>query len=458
MTKYIFMTILTLTMFCQCSDNSSKKTSNKDSRIEFKEDAFGIGDLNKDGIPDSVHISHYKGNSDSQYQNDTISIFFGTKEGGYQLFSQNTPLCCLGGKPLFRRNGTLKLLRFRFTDNISYESYTFRYQQNDFYLIGYDKHCKEEGNESVNFSTKAVELNYEYYGSDDDVEEDKNEYEEDEEEDEDEDEYENDDDDDDDEEGNDDEENEENEENEEKKDSPYIYKKTTRIKYSIIIDSLIPMRKLDNDTQLYRIGEPIKVSGKPNIDINIPNFGIKQTAVGDLNRDGINDYVFIATDTVNMDEEYNGKKTALGIYLSLPNGQLRKYATYYNVVEREEPSQTSVNYELEITKENTLKFGYNVFCYTGSWFVPQYTWEYKYHNGYFYLIKEWYSSLHRASQEKEYKFKNYLTGQSEYRKEDENGNEIKEDEGNDGSTGNSSDKRGKEPEKVFDIESLKVLE
>ena len=149
MTKYIFMTILTLTMFCQCSDNSSKKTSNKDSRIEFKEDAFGIGDLNKDGIPDSVHISHYKGNSDSQYQNDTISIFFGTKEGGYQLFSQTTPLCCLGGKPLFRRNGTLKLLRFRFTDNISYESYTFRYQQNDFYLIGYDKHCKEEGNESA---------------------------------------------------------------------------------------------------------------------------------------------------------------------------------------------------------------------------------------------------------------------------------------------------------------------
>lgn len=404
------MTILTLTMFCQCT--ASKKTSNKDSRIEFKEDEFGIGDLNKDGIPDSVQISHYKGNSDSQYQNDTISIFFGKKDGGYQLFSQTTSLCCLGGKPIFRNNGTLKLLRFRFTDYNNYESYTFRYQyqQNDFYLIGYDKHCKEEGDESVNFLTKVIEMNYEYYGSDGE------------------------------------------EEVEENYDSPYIYKKTTKIRYSIIIDSLIPMRELGNDTQLYRIGEPIKASG----EINIPNFKIKQSAVGDLNRDGLNDYVFIATDTVNMDDDYEGKKTALGIYLSLPDGQLKRYATYYDVVDRE-TSQTEVNYELEITKENTLKFGNHIFSFSGTWSVPQYTWEYKYHNGYFYLIKEWYSSFHRATLENEHQFINYLTGQSEYRKEDEDGNEIEEDEGDGESTGNSNNKDRKEPAKVIDIESLKML-
>ncbi|MBP5480179.1 MAG: hypothetical protein J6Y22_00305 [Paludibacteraceae bacterium] len=233
MKKQLFLLVVIVAMFCQCSDSNSNTVSREDVSASednvsasedeyyglFYEPSYALGDLNKDGIPDSVSISYCKRRTNSYFENDTISIYFGTKENTYQLFLRAAPLSCLG-EPIIRSNGTLK---FRSSPDCNgYLDYIFRFQNNDFYLIGFENRCEGSEAESVNFSTKILEKEQWYV---------LHEYDE---------EY-------------------EDEDEDGIGDRGLDYTpKTYRAKYHIEFDSLIPMRVLTDTSSLYRVGEPVE--------------------------------------------------------------------------------------------------------------------------------------------------------------------------------------------------------
>ena len=217
----LFLMVAIVATLCQCSDSKPNTASSEDAGVAGDEDDFSIapsyalGDLNKDGIPDSVSLSYYERRTHSFFENDTISIYFGTKENTYQLFLRAAPLSCLE-EPIIRSNGTLK---FRSCPECNgHLDYIFRYQNNDFYLIGYENHCEGSDEESVNFSTKILEKEQWYV---------LHEYDE---------EYE-----------------------DEIGDPDLDYsQRIYRAKFHIDLDSLIPLRFLTDTTSLYRIGDPVE--------------------------------------------------------------------------------------------------------------------------------------------------------------------------------------------------------
>lgn len=220
MKKRLFLMVAIVATLCQYSD-SKPNVASPEVSIAGDEDnssiapCYALGDLNKDGIPDSVTVSYYERRTHSFFENDTICIYFGTKENTYQLFLQAAPLSCLE-EPIIRSNGTLK---FRSSPDCNgHLDYIFRFQNNDFYLIGYEDRCEGSEAESVNFSTKILEKEQWYFLYEYD---------------------------------------EEYDDGVEIAD-PDLEPRSYRAKFHIDFDSLIPLRFLTDTTSLYRIGEPVE--------------------------------------------------------------------------------------------------------------------------------------------------------------------------------------------------------
>jgi hypothetical protein len=127
------------------------------------------GDLNADGVPDQVIILKRAGNTVDGPRR--LLIAFGKADGTKSVFADTDtflPIVEDGRDPLANDNPiTIKNKALRIyvegtaTSN-SNETFTFRYQNSEFQLIGYDSVNQERGtgdyeNLSINYSTGNVE-------------------------------------------------------------------------------------------------------------------------------------------------------------------------------------------------------------------------------------------------------------------------------------------------------------
>lgn len=145
------------------------------------------GDLNKDGITDLVFVientdkSNFQIN-ENEFGKDSINlnprilaIYFGTKSGNYTKNLESNEFIILQDSPTMDepfdgveilKNGVLKInFHFWFSAGswwMSNHSYKFRFQNNQFELIGYDANeihraTLETHSYSINFSTRKME-------------------------------------------------------------------------------------------------------------------------------------------------------------------------------------------------------------------------------------------------------------------------------------------------------------
>lgn len=135
------------------------------------------GDLNKDGIDDLVLVAtpHDKDKQkvrDDGYVYDfnqpQLAIYFGSSDGSYTLWNQYPeilPVCqdefgSIDISPSITKRGTLQIYIDCFfsvgSTNTPKQTYVFRYQNNDFYLIG------EETREFSRTTGEDVACSYNY--------------------------------------------------------------------------------------------------------------------------------------------------------------------------------------------------------------------------------------------------------------------------------------------------------
>ena len=133
--------------FCSCSNNnkSDKANAQPTNKEEF---LFATGDLNYDGINDSVVITkkevyHNLVDGPEPVGGDGLKIYFGDKKGKYSLFGKYA----INSHPeefyanwesiLIDDYGCLTIVDNFRTDDDRYYHYVLKYQDNDFYLTGF---------------------------------------------------------------------------------------------------------------------------------------------------------------------------------------------------------------------------------------------------------------------------------------------------------------------------------
>lgn len=137
---------------------------------------------------------------------------------------------------------------------------------------------------------------------------------------------------------------------------------------------------------------------------------------GDLNKDGIQDLVLVATprDPENMmvrDDgyEYNFNKPVLAIYFGKSDGKYSLFKEYSYTIPGAEDEFAFVELESEITEKGVLKFNVGYFNSAGSSENDNNTYLFRFQDDDFYLIGFDSHAFSRYSGEAEEVSRNYLT-------------------------------------------------
>ncbi len=159
--KKLFITLLALVAAIGSNAQELKSTGNSASNLVPAgwETVQATGDLNKDGLKDLVVIAtpNYKEKMKKRddgyvynFNQPVLAVYWGVKGGGFKLFKQygkviparENEFVCITPSLAITKNGTLEINLEYFISAGSWtqpiSSYTYRYQNGDFYLIGKD--------------------------------------------------------------------------------------------------------------------------------------------------------------------------------------------------------------------------------------------------------------------------------------------------------------------------------
>ena len=159
-----------------------------------------------------------------------------------------------------------------------------------------------------------------------------------------------------------------------------------------------------------------KASGKTLAEI-VPADCDTTVVEGDLNQDGVNDYVIVATprNPENMKTRddgyvYNFNKPVMGIYFGTTERDMYTlFKQYFNTLPGAEDEFQSVDLDLSINNRGVLRIGVSYFNSAGSADSDNSLYVFRYQNGDFYLIGKDTRSFSRYSGECTKVSENYLT-------------------------------------------------
>ena len=152
----------------------------------------------------------------------------------------------------------------------------------------------------------------------------------------------------------------------------------------------------------------------------VPNGWDIQSATGDLNKDGIEDFVLIvrSNDPAHIKTrddgfEYNFNPLFLAVYFGSPSGVYKRFKVWHDTVSGREDEYTDITNELSITPKGAIDISVSSWSSMGTAATGGSTYRYRFQSGDFYLIGEESSWLNRMTGEGESTSINYLTGQKE---------------------------------------------
>ena len=152
----------------------------------------------------------------------------------------------------------------------------------------------------------------------------------------------------------------------------------------------------------------------------VPNGWDIQSATGDLNKDGIEDFVLIVrpNDPAHIKTrddgfEYNFNPLFLAVYFGSPSGVYKRFKVWHDTVSGREDEYTEITNELSITPKGAIDISVSSWSSMGTAATGGSTYRYRFQSGDFYLIGEESSWLNRMTGEGESTSINYLTGQKE---------------------------------------------
>ena len=152
----------------------------------------------------------------------------------------------------------------------------------------------------------------------------------------------------------------------------------------------------------------------------VPNGWDIQSATGDLNKDGIEDFVLIVrpNDPAHIKTrddgfEYNFNPLFLAVYFGSPSGVYKRFKVWHDTVSGREDEYTDITNELSITPKGAIDISVSSWSSMGTAATGGSTYRYRFQSGDFYLIGEESSWLNRMTGEGESTSINYLSGQKE---------------------------------------------
>ena len=152
----------------------------------------------------------------------------------------------------------------------------------------------------------------------------------------------------------------------------------------------------------------------------VPNGWDIQSATGDLNKDGIEDFVLIVrpNDPAHIKTrddgfEYNFNPLFLAVYFGSPSGVYKRFKVWHDTVSGREDEYSDITNELSITPKGAIDISVSSWSSMGTAATGGSTYRYRFQSGDFYLIGEESSWLNRMTGEGESTSINYLTGQKE---------------------------------------------
>ena len=152
----------------------------------------------------------------------------------------------------------------------------------------------------------------------------------------------------------------------------------------------------------------------------VPNGWDIQSATGDLNKDGIEDFVLIVrpNDPAHIKTrddgfEYNFNPLFLAVYFGSPSGVYKRFKVWHDTVSGREDEERERTNEVSITPKGAIDISVSSWSSMGTAATGGSTYRYRFQSGDFYLIGEESSWLNRMTGEGESTSINYLTGQKE---------------------------------------------
>lgn len=157
-----------------------------------------------------------------------------------------------------------------------------------------------------------------------------------------------------------------------------------------------------------------------SIEEVVPKGWDVQSATGDLNKDGIEDFVLIVCPndpehikTRDDGFEYNFNPLFLAVYFGSPSGVYKRFKVWHDTVRGREDEHTEITNELSVTPRGAFDIRVSSWSSMGTADAGGTTYRYRFQSGDFYLIGEESSWLNRMTGEGESTSINYLTGKKE---------------------------------------------